>query len=463
VERDAVAQDADLLGWCLHQLGVTSRKLAALRPDFLIISPPKTGSTWLAANLRCHPDVFVPAAKEVRYFGPFFDWLDLNWYLAHFAPAAGRVKGEASPSYALLPGPRLRLIRRLMPDVKVIFLMRDPVARAWSHAKHTWRYREANFAARGDVFDATTEAQWRANFTHDWPLACGDYLGQLRRWLTVFPREQLYVGFYESIASDPHALLREVFAFLGIRADVDLSAFPVAERILPGLAGEPSPALERSLHGLLHGRTRQLSAFLRDRLNLEAPSAWARTLQPRPGPPARSAPAAAFDDRRLPRVLRQEEGFPSAQCWVREGYRGYNLFFRGGSFYAVAQESAPTRAGEGHPAALPADLEDCRYFTAPSLAELKECVDRHVLERAQAGLRRARRRIARLERGLAEAVGGLRRLEAQLLQRWPWYAGLLRVLRVAGRRLRAPIRDKQPGTPPAVVSSSPEVPTVRAA
>ena len=122
-------------------------ELSALRPDFLIISPPKTGSTWLAANLRLHPQVFVPDIKEVKYFSSFHRWLDLGWYLDHFAPAEGRLKGEASPSYAILPVERIRLVRRLFPDVKLIFLMREPVGRAWSHARHNHRYREANFVA----------------------------------------------------------------------------------------------------------------------------------------------------------------------------------------------------------------------------------------------------------------------------------------------------------------------------
>ena len=46
-------------------------------------------------------------------------------------------------------------------------------------------------------------SDWRTNFTHPWPLASGDYLGQLRRWLSVFPRERFFVGFYEDIAVRP--------------------------------------------------------------------------------------------------------------------------------------------------------------------------------------------------------------------------------------------------------------------
>src|SRR5271168_4580624 len=98
-------------------------------PDFLIISPPKTGSTWLAFNLQCHPDVFVPDMKELKYFSLYHRWLGLDWYTEHFHAAGVRLKGEASPSYALLPCAMIRQIHALMPRLKLVFLMRDPVAR----------------------------------------------------------------------------------------------------------------------------------------------------------------------------------------------------------------------------------------------------------------------------------------------------------------------------------------------
>src|SRR5262245_45560865 len=170
MDGPAIAEERDFLHWCLRQPAVCPRKLAARCPDFLVISPPKTGSTWLARNLRCHPELFVPAIKEVKYFSCFLRWLDLNWYLDHFSEGEGRVKGEASPSNAILPVERIRIIRRLMPDVKLIFLMREPIARAWSHARHNHQHREANFSDCKVPLDAVSDEQWGENFTHDWPL-----------------------------------------------------------------------------------------------------------------------------------------------------------------------------------------------------------------------------------------------------------------------------------------------------
>jgi hypothetical protein len=436
VDCDTAPNDPEFLSWCLHQLGVSRQKFTTVLPDFLVISPPKTGTTWLAANLRCHPDIFVPDAKEVRYFSTFLPWLDLNWYLDHFKPAGSRAKGEASPSYAMLSLPRIRLIRRLIPRVKLIFLMRDPVSRAWSHAKHTWRFREANFMDRGDHFDAVTEEQWRENFTHDWPLACGDYLGQLRRWLSVFPRENFYVGFYETIASDPQALLREIFTFLGVHPYADFSRFPMAERILPGLAGEPLASMEAALHGLLHDRSSELVSFLANELKLNVPPGWGRTLQARKASgPARAFPGD-FDDAALSRLLGLEEGFPSARCGVVDGYRGYNIFFRKGCFYALEDGLGPARPEEIDEEELKAHRENGGCFTATSLPEIKDFVDHHRFVRAQAEIEETRRRVAHLEEGLREAMGALGRMESRLVQLRPWYARLASMLRRARRRYR---------------------------
>jgi hypothetical protein len=423
---DTVAPDRDFLAWGLHQSPVPHHKLAALRPDFLIISPPKTGSTWLAANLRSHPDTFIPKIKEVKYFGRYFRWMDFNWYLEQFAPGAGRVKGEASPSYAILPVERIRLIRSLMPGVKLLFLMRDPVSRAWSHAKHNYRYREANFSTGAGPLEGVSDAKWYANFAHEWTATSGDYLGQLRRWLSVFPREQMFIGFYESIAARPEALLREVFAFLGVSSDVELSAFPVRERVLPGLSADLSAPLTRLLQGLLGPRTRELASFLRESLGLEPPPEWDVSLRPSEAGAAPVPPAFTheFDDDYLARVLAQEEQFPSSPTPILEGYRGHDVVFYRGRFFALAEGISELRVNETDEARLREHEAAGHCFIAPSLSELKESVDESLFLRFQEGLRAARAKAGRLE-------GRLRRLEAEVGRLTPWYAAVARWVRTA--------------------------------
>jgi hypothetical protein len=462
----ALDVDHQTLAWALHQGHVSHDALAGGRPDFLVISPPKTGSTWLADNLRHHPGVFVPTIKEVKYFSSYYKWLDLAWYLAHFAAGSGRVKGEASPSYALLPVGRIRLIRRLLPDVKLIFLMRDPVARAWSHAKHTFRYREANFAACALPFEAVSDGQWRENFRHEWTLASGDYLGQLRRWLSVFPREQFYVGFYESIAGDPHGLLRDVFRFLGVPSDVDLAAFPARERILPGLPAALPRALEEDLRRLLSERTRALVSFLSEQFGLRPPAVWGTGDVPDAGAGPRVEEPAVFrrdrDDCYVGRVLGLEEAFPGAPRLVLAGYRGHDIFFFRGELYALARDVGCARADGSDAAESRRKHERGRWIAARSLAEAKERVDERIFERSQqqaraadllrAELGAARDQIGCLQqlvgtalRELREAEGAVRRVEARVEELTPWYVRAARRSRWIWRRLRDRLRARRPG------------------
>jgi hypothetical protein len=139
--RSNAFADRTLRQECLR--GDYAPDLVRCAPDFLIVAPPKTGSTWLAYNLVCHPQVYVPPEKEIKYFSHLCEWLDLCWYVRQFLAGQGRIKGEATPSYALLPLQMIRQIHAHFPHLKLIFLLREPCGRAWSHARHCFRYSEA--------------------------------------------------------------------------------------------------------------------------------------------------------------------------------------------------------------------------------------------------------------------------------------------------------------------------------
>jgi hypothetical protein len=337
---------------------------APFLPDFLIISPPKTGSTWLVSNLGCHPGVFVPPIKEVKYFSTYYRWLDLNWYARHFQPGGNRLKGEASPSYSLLPCRMIRLIRTLMPEVKLIFLMRDPVGRAWSHARHNYRYREANFRACVGTIETVPDSEWRENFRHPWPFASGDYQGQLRRWFSVFPRPQIYVDLYERIQTDPVGLLSRIMDFLDVPTPTHWSSYRTRETILPGPTLAISEVLKHDLRLLLGNRTQALSAFLQEQFGLNVADQWAVTLGPGTnmtcgperslaveslaggsGPQVLSSAAMVgnkADDRPVARELEnvslellvQENDYAAARV-IEEHCHGYRIVLQRGRFLAV--------------------------------------------------------------------------------------------------------------------------------
>ncbi len=358
-------------------------------PDFLVISPAKTASTWLADNLRCHPEVFVPAIKEVKYFSYYSKWLDLSWYLDQFSAAGGRVKGEASPSYAILPVETIRQIRSLMPNLKLVFLMREPIARSWSHAKHNFRYHEANFLGNTCEFEAVSPSLWRENFLHEWPLASGDYLGQLRRWLSVFPRQQIYVDFYESVVHDPQKLLRNLFAFLGVTRDVDLSAFPSSEKIFSGLPGELPPSLGRFLQQLHNDRTRELASFLGEQFGLSLPSEWEAALAAAGDVPQEEGCTASveeppmvfprgFEEQCLAAVLHRGESAAPSPMVVLDAYRGYKIVMHRERFLVLSQELSLAQLREMEPVELEQYRSHGIDFVASSLVQAKEWVDQRL-------------------------------------------------------------------------------------
>jgi len=129
-------------------LGFLTPEQRLCLPDWMVVAPPKTGTSWVYANLRNHPDAYAVDVKEVKYFSNRFELEDLRNYVAHFRNGVGKVKGEASPSYSLLPCRTIRLIRKLIPDLKLIYLMREPSGRAWSHARHNFREQEATTKSR---------------------------------------------------------------------------------------------------------------------------------------------------------------------------------------------------------------------------------------------------------------------------------------------------------------------------
>ena len=105
-------------------------------------------------------NAFAVDLKELKYFSNRFELEDLRNYLTHFHNGAEKIKGEASPSYSMLPTSTIRLIRALVPDLKLIYLMREPISRAWSHARHNCREHESTFKGYTGRFEDVSEEKW---------------------------------------------------------------------------------------------------------------------------------------------------------------------------------------------------------------------------------------------------------------------------------------------------------------
>ena len=197
-------------------------------PDFLILGAQKAGTTALYAYLRRHPSITGPSWKEVSYFDRHYARGEA-WYRGNF-PNRSRTRrklvGEASPSYLFHPlGPER--VRALLPEARLIALVRNPVDRALSHYNHEvalgrepLSFEDALGAEderlRGELERLVGDPRYfsRPWWSHTYK-ARGRYAEQLERWLVVFPPEQLLVLPTEDLAAKPERTHACVLEFLG--------------------------------------------------------------------------------------------------------------------------------------------------------------------------------------------------------------------------------------------------------
>lgn len=234
------------------------RATASVRPlpNFLILGAQKAGTTALYAYLRWHPQVTGPSFKEVSFFDRHYARGE-RWYRAHFPARRRPAIGEASPSYLLHPLAPER-VAALLPDARLIVLLRNPIDRAFSHYQHEvalgrepLSFEDAVAAEderlRGEVERMLADP---AYFSHAWwnytYVARGRYAEQIERWYAAFPRERLLVLFTEELAGEPGATYRRVLEFLGIGAH-ELRLYPrIFEREYEPMRPETRAQLERT-------------------------------------------------------------------------------------------------------------------------------------------------------------------------------------------------------------------------
>ena len=202
-------------------------------PDFIIIGTQKGGTTYLYDELVKQPGFAAARTKEIHFFDAYYD-RGRGWYRAFFPRKAARrgtppmLTGEASPSYLFHPH-AARRASVTTPKAKYIVLLRDPVARAYSHYHHEVRlgFEELSFAEAVAQEAARLAGELERmrdddNYTsqplmHYSYLARGRYLEQLQTWQRYFGRDQLLVLSSEQLQRDTPATIRRVGEFLGLK------------------------------------------------------------------------------------------------------------------------------------------------------------------------------------------------------------------------------------------------------
>ena len=196
-------------------------------PDFLIIGCQKGGTTSLFDDLARHPDVVASKDKEVHYFDLNYD-KGVNWYRSFFPKTREGITGEASPYYLFHPLVPERA-KKLLPDCRLIALLRNPVERAWSHYQMEARngdeplsFEEAIAREKERIEPEERKILHNPfydsfNHRHYSYIARGLYVVQLERWLRFFSREQMLVMSSEQYFESPQTVYDRLTHFLNTR------------------------------------------------------------------------------------------------------------------------------------------------------------------------------------------------------------------------------------------------------
>ncbi|MDZ7753987.1 MAG: sulfotransferase [Gammaproteobacteria bacterium] len=261
--------------------------------NFLGIGAPKAGTTWLWKQLNSHPQIWLPPRKEIHYFdrstkyptsshlasdsvltrafgvqknnreyrrlflkeligklskrklaeakwtinyfsGPFDD----EWYRSLFSIGQGKVCGEISPGYSLLDDHDVKRVNALLPNAKIIYILRDPVERAWSQVRYEWtRGRRQNSSNVEELIRRCREHK---------VIARGRYSEIIARWSGCYTRNQVFVGFFDEMITDPASFLEKVLNFLEVKDGKERYQWPKeARRVINASKPQTMPAALR--------------------------------------------------------------------------------------------------------------------------------------------------------------------------------------------------------------------------
>jgi hypothetical protein len=272
-------------------------------PDFLIIGAPKCATSWLSKGLGSQPHIFM-VPEEIEYFSSHLE-RPLSWYLSHFAelPAAAgrrnrplpgqkRFLGEKSAGYCGLPPATIELVHKLLPDTKLILMIRDPVKRHWSHAKRYFSKKKAQ--KRGyDSLESSEQLDRFFSRTRRF----SEFSKMIEHWTDVYPPERLLVVSQEAALADPGGTFERVMRHIGASEGLDRTRM---KRVLrkdknQGPAVPIPEAVADHLERMFAGERARLWQVLRARFSPDAVSEIG--LAPLSGGPMDGVEAGAENDR----------------------------------------------------------------------------------------------------------------------------------------------------------------------
>lgn len=179
-------------------------------PHFLVIGAQKTGTKWLYWNLQNQPDIYLPwgGGEEVHYFdGPYCG--DHQWYSDHWRPRGksnwtdNTLLGDITPDYAILSEKAIQGVHSLIPNAKILYILRNPKQRVISHIRMAIKKTLVDYAGepRGPMikkYDILERLVYFCEYGLGWDHS--DYVNNITRWKKLYG-DQLYILSYDMLRS----------------------------------------------------------------------------------------------------------------------------------------------------------------------------------------------------------------------------------------------------------------------
>jgi|HubBroStandDraft_5_1064220.scaffolds.fasta_scaffold48682_2 hypothetical protein len=224
-------------------------------PNFFIVGAGKAGTTSLHGYLHQHPEIYMSPVKEPCYFAPEIrpenfspgfrrhlerqtrklkhilndgepvrplGWIAQDWdnYLRLFRPVRGeKAIGEASAAYLWSSAAAANIYARF-PEARIVMILRDPAERAFSQYLHQVALGLTRLSFRRHIEHALRVPHGELNIYYPF-LEAGLYAAQVKRFLDLFPRDQVRIYWYEEAWSNPSHLLRDLFQFLAVNPEFE--------------------------------------------------------------------------------------------------------------------------------------------------------------------------------------------------------------------------------------------------
>ncbi len=201
---------------------------------FLIVGCQRCGTTWTAAALRSHPEVYLPTKKQSYFFDRNYD-KGIDWYLQNFSEVEPNqiAVGEVATGYCL-PEAIPRMAKHF-PEIKLLMVMRNPIDRAYSN--YQTRRIEEGWSSFEDAIESSPDILKR-----------GEYIDQIEELLKYYSREQILFMLYDDLHEDDSEYLKTILNFIGVDDTVEskligqrknAAIFPKLRKVLRQLGLNP--------------------------------------------------------------------------------------------------------------------------------------------------------------------------------------------------------------------------------